>query len=75
MFYTHEFCDDRYGINAVIGSSVTRVNGWKMDRDSGVFGAGAGYNITQQWRIHADYAAEVSGEVYHNVNAGITFKF
>ena len=75
MFYTHEFCDDRYGVNAVLGSSVMRVRGWKMDRDAGVFGAGVGYSITEQWRVYADYAAEVSGEVYHNVNAGITFKF
>lgn len=42
---------------------------------NGVFGAGIGYNITEQWRVYADYAAEISGEIYHNVNAGIQFSF
>ena len=42
---------------------------------NGVFGAGRGYNITEQWRVYADYAAEISGEIYHNVNAGIQFSF
>lgn len=39
------------------------------------FGADIGYNITEQWRVYADYAAEISGEIYHNVNAGIQFSF
>ena len=75
MFYTHEFCDDRYDVNSLFGSTAIRTRGWKMDRDAGVFGAGVGYNITDQWRVYADYAAEVSGKVYHNLNAGIQFKF
>ena len=75
MFYTHEFCDDRYGVNAMLGSSFIRVRGWKMDRDAGVFGAGIGYSITEQWSVYADYAADVSDKVRHNVNMGVTFKF
>ena len=46
-----------------------------MDRDAGIFGAGIGYDITAKWRVYADYAAEVSGEVYHNINAGLQLKF
>ena len=75
MFYTHEFCDDRYEVNAMLGSSFIRVRGWKMDRDAGVFGAGIGYSITEQWSVYADYAADVSDKVRHNVNMGVTFKF
>lgn len=75
MFYTHEFCDERYDVNSVFGASAIRTRGWEMDRDAGVFGAGLGYNITDQWRVYADYAAEVSGKVYHNLNAGIQFRF
>ena len=75
MFYTHEFCDGRYDVNGTFGAIPMRVKGWEMDRDAGVFGAGIGYNITEQWRVYADYAAEISGEIYHNVNAGIQFSF
>ena len=76
MFYTHEFCDNRYDIGATMSTgSQFRVRGWKMDRDAGIFGAGIGYDITSKWRIYADYAAEVSGEVYHNINAGLQLKF
>lgn len=75
MFYTHEFCDGRYDVNGVFGAIPMKVKGWEMDRDAGVFGAGIGYNITEQWRVYADYAAEISGEIYHNVNAGIQFSF
>lgn len=57
------------------GSSFIRVRGWKMDRDAGVFGAGIGYSITEQWSVYADYAADVSDKVRHNVNMGVTFKF
>ncbi len=39
------------------------------------FSAGRGCNITEQWRVYADYAEEISGEIYHNVNAGIQFRF
>lgn len=46
-----------------------------MDRDAGVFGAGIGYSITEQWSVYADYAADVSDKVRHNVNMGVTFKF
>lgn len=75
MFYTHEFCDERYDVNSMFGATAIRTRGWEMDRDAGVFGAGLGYNITDQWRVYADYAAEVSGRVYHNLNAGIQFRF
>ena len=75
MFYTHEFCDERYDVNSIFGATAIRTRGWEMDRDAGVFGAGLGYNITDQWRVYADYAAEVSGRVYHNLNAGIQFRF
>lgn len=46
-----------------------------MDRDAGVFGAGIGYSITEQCSVYADYAADVSDKVRHNVNMGVTFKF
>lgn len=75
MFYTHEFCDERYDVNSMFGATAIRTRGWEMDRNAGVFGAGLGYNITDQWRVYADYAAEVSGRVYHNLNAGIQFRF
>lgn len=76
MFYMHEFCDNRYDIGAAMATgSQFRVRGWKMDRDAGIFGAGIGYDITSKWRVYADYAAEVSGEVYHNINAGLQLKF
>ena len=75
MFYTHEFCDERYDVNSMFGATAIRTRGWEMDRDAGVFGAGLGYNITDQWRVYADYAAEVSGRVYYNLNAGIQFRF
>lgn len=75
MFYTHEFCDERYDVNSMFGATAIRTRGWEMDRNAGVFGAGLGYNITDQWRVYADYAAEVSGRVYHNLNVGIQFRF
>ena len=51
------------------------MKGWKMDRDAGVFGVGVGYDITKAWRVYLDYAAEVSSDIYHNLNAGVQFKF
>lgn len=77
MFYTHEFADNRYNVNStILGTSASLfTKGWKMDEDTGVFGIGIGYNINSQWRIYADYAAEISGEIYQNINTGIQFKF
>ena len=80
MFYTHEFGDDSYDTTAMFinsGSTVSsfRVKGWEMDRDAGVFGIGVGYDITKALRVYVDYSAEVSNEVYHNLNAGIQFRF
>ena len=39
------------------------------------FGVGVGYDITKAWRVYLDYAAEVSSDIYHNLNAGVQFKF
>lgn len=80
MFYTHEFGDDSYDLNAMFMNSPSltnsfRMRGLEMDRDSGIFGFGVGYDITKAWRIYLDYAAEVTGDVYHNVNAGVQFRF
>ncbi len=77
MFYTHEFADNRYDVSSTISGTMVSIltKGWKMDEDAGVFGVGIGYNINSQWRIYADYAAEISGEIYQNVNTGIQFKF
>lgn len=80
MFYTHEFADDRYDVSSsMYSSSVSipsfRTKGWEMDRDAGIFGAGVGYDIDRQWRVYLDYAADVSSEVYHNLNAGVQFRF
>lgn len=46
-----------------------------MDRDAGVFGAGIGYSITEQWSVYADYAADVSDKVRHNVNMASRLNF
>ena len=80
MFYTHEFADNSYNVGATLsdsyrtyGSFVYR--GYEMDRDAGIFGVGLGYDINPDWRVYLDYAAEVSGDVYHNLNAGVQFKF
>ena len=80
MFYTHEFADNSYNVGATLsdsyrtyGSFVYR--GYEMDRDSGIFGIGLGYDINPDWRVYLDYAAEVSGDVYHNLNAGVQLKF
>ena len=80
MFYTHEFADNSYNVGATLsdsyrtyGSFVYR--GYEMDRDAGIFGIGLGYDINTDWRVYLDYAAEVSGDVYHNLNAGVQFKF
>ena len=80
MFYTHEFGDNSYDLNAMFINSSSlmntfRMRGLEMDRDSGIFGVGVGYDITKAWRVYLDYAAEVTGDVYHNVNAGVQFKF
>ena len=76
IFYTHEFCDNRYDVSTTLGGlAAMRVKGLKMERDAGIFGIGAGYNITKQLRIYADYSAEVSNDVYHNLNAGIQLSF
>ena len=80
MFYTHEFADNSYNVGATLsdsyrtyGSFVYR--GYEMDRDAGIFGVGLGYDINADWRVYLDYAAEVSGDVYHNLNAGVQLKF
>ena len=80
MFYTHEFADNRYDItSSFIGSGYSvntfRTLGSELKRDSGIFGIGLGYDINTDWRVYLDYAAEVSGDVYHNLNAGVQFKF
>ena len=80
MFYTHEFGDNSYDLDAMFINSSSlmntfRMRGLEMDRDSGIFGVGVGYDITKAWRVYLDYAAEVTGDVYHNVNAGVQFKF
>lgn len=80
MFYTHEFADNSYNVGATLsdsyrtyGSFVYR--GYEMDRDAGIFGIGLGYDINTDWRVYLDYAAEVADDVYHNLNAGVQFKF
>ncbi|MDY5583045.1 MAG: hypothetical protein SPF41_03725 [Candidatus Merdousia sp.] len=80
MFYTHEFADNRYDItSSFIGSGYSvntfRTLGSELKRDSGIFGIGLGYDINTDWRVYLDYAAEVSDDVYHNLNAGVQFKF
>lgn len=80
MFYTHEFADNRYDItSSFIGSGYSmntfRTLGSEMKRDAGIFGVGLGYDINKDWRVYLDYAAEVADDVYHNLNAGVQFKF
>ena len=80
MFYAHEFADNRYDItSSFIGSGYSvntfRTLGSEIKRDTGIFGIGLGYDINPDWRVYLDYAAEVSGDVYHNLNAGVQFKF
>ena len=80
MFYAHEFADNRYDItSSFIGSGYSvntfRTLGSEMKRDSGIFGIGLGYDINTDWRVYLDYAAEVADDVYHNLNAGVQFKF
>ena len=80
MFYTHEFADNSYNVGATLGDSYRTYGsfvyrGYEMDRDAGIFGVGLGYDINPDWRVYLDYAAEVSGDVYHNLNAGVQLKF
>ena len=80
MFYTHEFADNSYNVGATLGDTYRTYGsfvyrGYEMDRDSGIFGVGLGYDINPDWRVYLDYAAEVSGDVYHNLNAGVQLKF
>ena len=80
MFYAHEFADNRYDITSSFTGSGYSVNtfrtlGSEMKRDSGIFGIGLGYDINTDWRVYLDYAAEVADDVYHNLNAGVQFKF
>ena len=80
MFYTHEFADNRYDITSSFIGSGYSVNTFKtlgseIKRDSGIFGIGLGYDINADWRVYLDYAAEVADDVYHNLNAGVQFKF
>lgn len=80
MFYTHEFADNSYNVGATLGDTYRTYGsfvyrGYEMDRDAGIFGVGLGYDINTDWRVYLDYAAEVSGDVYHNLNAGVQFKF
>ncbi len=80
MFYTHEFADNSYNVGATLGDTYRTYGsfvyrGYEMDRDAGIFGVGLGYDINPDWRVYLDYAAEVSGDVYHNLNAGVQLKF
>lgn len=80
MFYAHEFADNRYDITSSFIGSGYSVNTFKtlgseIKRDSGIFGIGLGYDINKDWRVYLDYAAEVADDVYHNLNAGVQFKF
>ena len=80
MFYAHEFADNRYDITSSFIGSGYSVNTFKtlgseIKRDSGIFGIGLGYDINPDWRVYLDYAAEVADDVYHNLNAGVQFKF
>lgn len=80
MFYAHEFADNRYDItSSFIGSGYSvntfRTLGSEIKRDTGIFGIGLGYDINTDWRVYLDYAAEVADDVYHNLNAGVQFKF
>lgn len=80
MFYAHEFADNRYDItSSFIGSGYSvntfRTLGSEIKRDTGIFGIGLGYDINKDWRVYLDYAAEVADDVYHNLNAGVQFKF
>lgn len=70
MFYTHEFADNSYNVGATLGDTYRTYGsfvyrGYEMDRDAGIFGVGLGYDINPDWRVYLDYAAEVSGDVYH----------
>lgn len=80
MFYAHEFADNRYDITSSFIGSGYSVNTFKtlgseIKRDTGIFSIGLGYDINTDWRVYLDYAAEVADDVYHNLNAGVQFKF
>ncbi len=81
LLYTHEFGDDSYDINSMFlnqnlaTSTMFRAKGTEFDRDAGIFGVGAGYNINARWRVYIDYAAEFSSDVSHNLNLGAQYKF
>lgn len=75
MFYTHEFGDARYEIDSWFASTEMRTRGPRAERNAGVFGAGAGYDVSKYLRLYADYSVEVSDDVHHGVFAGVRFAF
>ncbi|MDX8415965.1 autotransporter family protein, partial [Intestinicryptomonas porci] len=80
LLYAHEFADDSYDIDSSflnLNSTATmlRSRGTNFDRDTGLFGVGAGYNIDKHWRIYLDYAVEFSSDLSHNLNLGAQYRF
>ncbi len=80
LFYTHEFGDNSYDLNTSVvgvttGANSLRVKGWEMDRDAAIIGIGLGYDIARHWNAYFDYSAEISEDVYHNLNIGVKYKF
>ncbi|MBO5254244.1 MAG: autotransporter outer membrane beta-barrel domain-containing protein, partial [Opitutales bacterium] len=80
MLYTHEFADDSYDFNASMmgvntANGTFRVRGNEVDRDAGILSIGAGYSFNENWSAYLDYAAEITSDVFHNINAGIQYKF
>ncbi len=79
MYYTHEFGDNSYDFNAQmlgnVGFISTRYNHYKLNRDSGIFGFGLEQNIDKNWSVYGGYSAEVSDNLYNNVNLGFRYRF
>ena len=80
LLYAHEFADDSYDIDSSFlnlnsAATMLRSRGTNFDRDTGLFGVGAGYNIDKHWRIYLDYAVEFSSDLSHNLNLGAQYRF
>ncbi len=80
ILYTHEFADDSYDFDATFMQGPTsfgsfRVRGNEVDRDACIMSVGTGYSFNENWSAYFDYSAEITSDVFHNINLGVQYKF
>ena len=77
MFYTHEFGDNHYDVNASflnMPATSWTTRGVDIGRDAVVFGLGANYKLGENTDLFLDYSlSAMQSQISQGVNLGVRF--